>query len=72
MWLDMNEISNFYCKGECEGAEFHVEPGTVEPIMEHLPYWPGNIPPNVKALDLNATHHYGFKEIDTHSTFGFL
>ena len=24
MWLDMNEIANFYCHSECEGTIYNV------------------------------------------------
>ena len=73
MWLDMNEVSNLYCSGEhCKDGTYAVEIGVVEPLIENLPYWPGNVAPNIKAIDLNATHYGDVKEIELHSTFGFM
>jgi alpha-glucosidase (family GH31 glycosyl hydrolase) len=62
LWLNMNEVSNF-CNGECDG----------QPVFNSsdLPYLPGNVSLNIKAIDLAVRHYNNVTEYDFHSFYGF-
>lgn len=66
LWLDMNEASNF-CNGVC-----YQEQKAAMPVEHNLPYVPGGRNIEHKSISLDATHYNGVKELDAHSTFGYM
>ena len=85
LWVDMNEISNF-CNGECtddddfnafddkKGDSFRMDQMTVGFDPNNPPYAINNqgnhIALNIKTLDMDAQHHGGILEYNSHNLFG--
>jgi alpha-glucosidase (family GH31 glycosyl hydrolase) len=61
-WTDMNEPSNF-CDGECGYPP--------SPLVQNLPYTPGQTMINTKTIDLAGSHYSGILEYDVHNLYGF-
>lgn len=61
-WVDMNEPSNF-CDGECGYPP--------SPLVQNLPYTPGQTMLDTKTIDLAGTHYGGLLEYDVHNMYGF-
>jgi alpha-glucosidase (family GH31 glycosyl hydrolase) len=65
LWLDMNEVSNMLCTGTC-----YDDQKAASPSQWKLPYIPTGRNLEDKGLSLDAMHHSGHTELDTHSLFG--
>ena len=59
-WVDMNDPSSF-CSGECGYPP--------SPLVQNLPYMPGNNTINNFTIDMAATHYGGLIEFDVHSLY---
>ncbi|XP_065906865.1 uncharacterized protein [Dysidea avara] len=80
LWIDMNEISNF-CNGECSGSSHPEE--MRRSVDDGLKFDPNNPPYhinnqgssiglNTKTLDMDAMHHGGVLEYNSHNLYGLM